>query len=636
MSQDNNRDPILDFVNMDAVMDPPNDEDFQRYLEQLTCFHVNNDHKDCALACPASDNGILEGLKYLDAGAWTNKLLHALGHMHHRNRTLIWEKITQVITDILDEEAATELKTATEALIHRLNNPTEIAPAAIAFPPHAGAIAVQPDTTATQLLLEKIAEMMLTNQATITSNHKMMNQLAARKNEPVAVASHNTAGITIDAPLQFHGFTEKGKEDFQHWLTQFEDRGIRLNWTWEDLVKNFVAAQTGDARIRFAALQAGATKEMQPMFKDDWPATRKWACTTYGIAGQTYFINMRMSGHQAAGETFDDFYNRHGLEMSRFYTIHQEYINGQLISWARFLMPQAAVTNPFLDRAFTDADAALIEDRDLAYRAAATKADRLHLLATWRVADCQRGVTEANKDLWNNYIKITQWINLNHRIIDGLASTAIRVLAYKERDKRFKSNLADLGYYDLSQNFRLFLIKAEDLTRSRPSIYSHVSEITTHVDAAKAGWTKKKKIFGKRKAKIHEVTTEAEERQFLSHNPTARTRAPPNPANVAAAAAAGNSLYHNRKDGETFQGPDGLTRTAGATCTRCGNRGHKAEHCAKNVAEASAVQARPALQAIPNGNAAAPAGTEDTLNAYMLALEQGQQGVPSRPMATRF
>ena len=634
MSQDTTRDPILDSVDMDSVRDPPNAEEFQQYLEQLTCFHVNDDHKECAQACPASDKSILERHMYLHAGGWADKLLHALGHMRHRNRTLIWDKITQVITETHDEQTAHELRTATDALVHRLNNPTaEITPAPSVVPPHAGAIAVQ--NTNTQRLLEKIAEIMLSNQETIASNHKMVNQLAKRNDEPVAVASFNPAGITIDAPLQFHGYTEKGREDFQHWLTQFEDRGVRLNWTWEDFVKNFIAAQTGDARIRFAALQAGATKEMQPMFKDDWPATRKWACTTYGIAGPTYFINMRLSGAQAAGETFDDFLSRHSLEMSRFYTIYQEYINGQLISQARFLMPQEAVKNPFLDRAFTEDDTALIEERDRTY-STANKADRLHLLTSWRVADCQRGVTEANKDLWNNYIKITQWINLNHRVIDGLAAPAVRTIAYKEREKRFQSDLADLGYYNLSQNFRLFLVKAEDLTRSKPSIYSHVAEINSQVDANKAGWTKKKKTFGRKKAKIHEITTEAEATQFLSHNRQ------PKPANVAetrsrtTAGAAGAAMYRNKKDGESFEGPDGLTRTAGATCTRCGYKGHKAEHCAKNIAEASAVQARPALQAIPNGNAAAPAGTEDTLNAYMLALEQGQQGVPSRPMATRF
>ena len=192
---------------------------------------------------------------------------------------------------------------------------------------------------------------------------------------------------------------------------------------------------------------------------------------TYAIGGATYFLNWRNSGYQHQGETLNDFFNRHRLDLSCFYKTHKTYIKGQLLARITFMMPgQQAVGNAG-ERPFT-ADLRRRMANRINQLDRADPSDRQSLMESFCIEDQERGVRLANEVLWNNFFKVVMWVDICHTFIDGMSNTTARLQSYKERDKVFlKTDLGGMQYGIAVQALKVAIQKIEDHARGNNSSY---------------------------------------------------------------------------------------------------------------------------------------------------------------------
>ena len=614
----------------------PSSEEVEDYIQTLGCF-IHGHHR-CLEECRDSTAHLMEAdlIVYdgdTDTYSWTARMLFAVSHLEHHNQILNWPKIATAIT----QQAAAQLRKRADlfgTIDAGTNNddptgeddedtdnddvsvpgfpsptpPPQGPPSPFEIPPAwgpgappgggpgtpssggpgtppGGVPGAGPGPGHQQYTYNN------TN-AQQTSILKLMSEaIHAMAVSRTPLALQNQAGITIDnqigATKTFSGDMRKGKECFRTWLTEFKDRANRLHWDDEVTVRNFIACQVGPARVNVEAFKSTASEEMQAIFTDDWPGLERWAMETYAIGGATYFLNWRHSSAQQPAESLNDFYNRHRLDLARFYEAHHTYIKGQLLAKINFMVPGQQPSGNPAERPFTADMSRRMANRLTQLDKAYSAAERQQLMQSFCIEDQGRGVRLANEVLWNNFFKVVMWIDINHTFIDGMSSSSARLQSYKERDKVFlKTDLSGRTYGTATQALKVAIQKIEDRVRGNNSIYAIGSVKTDAGTEVAAAHVKGRKIRKdrnrKHKARINEV---------------AETEDPePAPAGVAAIERAPQGL----RKGESFTGKDGLRRTPGARCATCHGFGHRTEDCGKSDAGAHRGPTVGAVDAGPN------------------------------------
>ena len=177
------------------------------------------------------------------------------------------------------------------------------------------------------------------------------------------------------------------------------------------------------------------------------------------------------SGIQQPSESFNDFFNRHRLDVARFYETHYPYSKGQLLAKITFMVAGQQPAGTPGERPFT-ADLRRRMANRLTQLDRAYPADRQALMESFCIEDQEREVRLANEVLWNNFFKVVMWVDICHTFIDGMSNTTARLQSYKERDKVFlKTDLGGMQYGIAVQALKVAIQKIEDHARGNNSSY---------------------------------------------------------------------------------------------------------------------------------------------------------------------
>ena len=425
----------------------------------------------------------------------------------------------------------------------------------------------------------------------------------------------------ISTSVRFTGDTKSGNTEYLHFRDNFRRRADKLRWSNRDKCQNWCQAWE-DKALRVLQAKMQTTRGIaRRMFEDDWDALLRWSDEQYTLAGANYHINFKSVLEQRSKETFTDYTNRVTAVLTIFLDNHKEYFLEQMPVPPRFL-EKGAVATKAGEVAWTGADDATIDARYASLHGPGRPS--LDLLRRWAIEDRNTPAPGTRETAWDQIALTFLWTAICYPVLDGMRSTAARKDAYRKRDECFhKADLRTKAGQDKMDALKLFVCSKE---AEADNLHTINNKNISKVNAAKGdGEAQINKINGQqqrrqksrnrnnnngnrknrsnsrngrggrsnsrgRRGRIHEIDGEE---QYESDGHTQNGGGRPNRGQVGAARgirgggrgrmprppiSAGSDTPRN---GDVYYGPDGLRRTYGAICGKCGARNHTSEDCAK-------------------------------------------------------
>ena len=455
--------------------------------------------------------------------------------------------------------------------------------------------------------------------------------------------SHTTHQILeahVHAGEKFYGYTELGKENYFWFRQNFLDRADRLNWSPATRVVQLIGSTTFRARRLLLAKRNTVFGDAVNMFIDDFDALLRFMDETFAAAGIMYSLDTRKTSRQLEKETMQDYYARTTNERRRFWDVFRPYVQSQLSSSITYLPPHVpareatevafegrvaglatSVISAIVNVCVGDGPKATFCRSFLSEQPAVQDAVGRAIV---NILNEER--TAKSTAAFETFLKFDHWKFLNWDLLDGCANQKVKEEAYKERDKRWtKVDLAGDAGDAAVTDFVNHLVRLEDRITNNRTIFNNGANIGSlgtdgpegdaQVDANSGNNGKRKRgnrggrgnnqgnnkngnkagaaAVGGAPGKAAPATppSQAAAPQPRAPPPSA---SPPQPPQAAAVGRAPPPPPHGRggprgaapprpgparRPGEFWFGDDGFRRCVGATCERCGKKGHLGIDC---------------------------------------------------------
>ena len=452
-----------------------------------------------------------------------------------------------------------------------------------------------------------------------------ISEISSQDRANMFAAAAQTEHI-ISTSVRFTGETKAGTTEYHGFRSNFIRRAEKLKWSDRDKCQNWCQAWE-DKALRVLQAKMQSTRGVaRKMFDDDWEALLRWSDEQYTLAGALYHINFKSTLEQRAKETFTDYVNRVTAVLTIFLDNHKEYFLDQMYTTYRFLEKGAPATKPG-DVTWTDADEAKVNARYTASQGPG--APSTDLLRQWIIEDRNTQPPGAREATWDQITLTLLWAAICYPVLDGMRSTAARRDAYRKRDEAFhKADLRTKAGQDKMDALKLFVAGKEaeadnlqtinnkniaKLNAAKGDAEALIDKVNglqqrrqKNRNGASSGNRKNRSNSRNgrggrsnsrgRRGRIHGVDGEE---HYPEDTPRGQVNGGrPTGGEVGAARSfrgmrgGGRGRLPRRtipggnnppQEGEVYYGPDGLRRTYGAICGKCGARNHTSEDCAKGA-----------------------------------------------------
>ena len=478
---------------------------------------------------------------------------------------------------------------------------------------------------ATAILSQMVKE--LTNALRQTSAQSA-EQTSAALNRITEISSQDRASMfaaaaqtehIISTSVRFSGDTKAGTTEYAMFRSNFIRRAQKLKWSDRDKCQNWCQAWEDKALRVLQAKMQSTRGEACRMFEDDWEALLRWSDEQYTLAGANYHINFKALLEQRSKETYTDYVNRVTATLTIFLDNHKPYLLEQMLVQYRFLEKGATPTK-LGEVAWTEADDEKINQRYAAMPGPG--GPPLDLLRKWLLEDRNTQPPGAQEISWGQITITLLWTAICFPVMDGMRSTAARRDAYRKRDECYgKADLRTKAGQSAMDALKLFVSSKEAEADNLQTINNkNIAKLNAargdgdaHIEKVNGQQRRQKKNGNNgnrrnrsnsrngrggrsnsrgRRGRVHGIDGEElyDEEPAPTHNGTKPPRGEVGAARGMRGGTRGRPPRRTMpnggnvpQDGDVYYGPDGLRRTYGAICGKCGARNHTSEDCAKGA-----------------------------------------------------
>ena len=476
---------------------------------------------------------------------------------------------------------------------------------------------------ALSLMIEKMTEVLRQQSA------QTAEQTSAALNRITEISSQDRASMfaaaaqtehIISTSVRFTGDTKAGTTEYAIFRSNFIRRAEKLRWSDRDKCQNWCQAWEDKALRVLQAKMQSTRGEASRMFEDDWETLLRWSDEQYTLAGANYHINFKSLLEQRSKETYTDYTNRITATLTTFLDNHKAYLLDQMMVQHRFL-EKGLEPAKLGEVAWTEADDEKINQRYAALPGPGRPSP--DLLRRWLIEDRNTQPPGARETTWGQITITLLWTAICFPVMDGMRSTAARRDAYRKRDECYtKADLRTKAGQSAIDALKLFVASKEAEADNLQTINNkHLAKINAargdgdvqidkvngqqrrqkkngnngnrrHRSASRNGRGGRSNSKGRR-GRVNGIDGGEErydEEPTHTHTGTRPPRGEVGATRGMRGGARGRTPRRTMpnggdipQEGAVYYGPDGLRRTFGAICGKCGARNHTSEDCAKGV-----------------------------------------------------